>query len=425
MKVGGVMGKTNFPESKLLLEIAQAAWSGEIFEKKESLCQILLEEFHTPEKRQEAIRSIRKAMGLPAGVGDELWQDGDQEALLGLEDTYLALSDQPKELACSLDALASKASLVPLIEMLKDREQLIYATVAPAFSGQFGPDVTAGKLRSALIKLGFTDMAETALGADLVTMKEALEFCDHVNEPGDILITSCCCPVWIQLIGTRFPELKEKISPSVSPMIASGRVTKEYYPNSKVVFIGPCMAKKAEANLPDIAGAIDYVLTFQELKILFEAAGIDPSKEKDDEKAQASWAGRIFARTGGVSEAVKKTLERMAPERVVDFNPIQVDGVPDCINILEQISEGKCEYNFIEGMGCKGGCVGGPGKLVDPTAAAFEVNQYGEKSQAQTPIENPAIYALLARLGNQGDFKELRGESPVGRLLNRNFKNKE
>ena len=208
-------------------------------------------------------------------------------------------------------------------------------------------------------------------------------------------------------------------------MIASGRVTKEYYPNSKVVFIGPCMAKKAEANLPDIAGAIDYVLTFQELKILFEAAGIDPSKEKDDEKAQASWAGRIFARTGGVSEAVKKTLERMAPERVADFNPIQVDGVPDCINILEQISEGKCEYNFIEGMGCKGGCVGGPGKLVDPTAAAFEVNQYGEKSQAQTPIENPAIYALLARLGNQGDFKELRGESPVGRLLNRNFKNKE
>ena len=196
-------------------------------------------------------------------------------------------------------------------------------------------------------EIGFTDMAETALGADLVTMKEALEFRAHVNKPGDILITSCCCPVWIQLIGVRFPELKEKISPSVSPMIASGRVTKEYYPNSKVVFIGPCVAKKAEANLPDLAGTIDYVLTFQELKTLFEAAGIDPTKEKDDEKAQASWAGRIFARTGGVSQAVKKTLERIAPERVADFNPVQVDGVPDCIKILQEISEGKCKYNFI------------------------------------------------------------------------------
>ena len=419
------MSKINFSESKLLLEVAQAAWNGELFSKQENLCQILLDEFQSPEKRKEAIQLVRQAMGLPAGSGDELFGDGDQEALLGLEETYLTLSDQPAEQSGSLEVLSSKATLVPLIEMLKDREQLIYATVAPAFSGQFGPDVTAGKLRSALIKLGFTDMAETALGADLVTMKEALEFCAHVNKPGDILITSCCCPVWIQLIGVRFPELKEKISPSVSPMIASGRVTKEYYPNSKVVFIGPCVAKKAEANLPDLAGTIDYALTFQELKTLFEAAGIDPTKEKDDEKAQASWAGRIFARTGGVSQAVKKTLERIAPERVADFNPVQVDGVPDCIKILQEISEGKCKYNFIEGMGCKGGCVGGPGKLVDPALAALEVNQYGEKSQAQTPIENPAIYALLARLGNQGDLEELRGESPIGNLLNRNFKNKE
>lgn len=414
------MSGTNLPESKLLLEVARAAWEGKLFEKQGDLCQLAIEEFQTLEKREDAIRSVRKAMGLPAG-STELLTDEDKDALLGLENTYLAMAGVQSELACSLDALGSKATMVPLIDMLKDRNTPVYATVAPAFTGQFGPEVTAGKLRSALLKLGFSDMAETALGADLVTMKEALEFCAHVHEPGDVLITSCCCPVWIQLITTRFPNLRPKISPSVSPMVASGRVIKNFYPDSKVVFIGPCMAKKAEATMPDIAGTIDFVLTFQELKNLFEAAGIDPTKEPDQENAQASWAGRVFARTGGVSDAVKRTLEVLVPERAGDFNPTKVDGVPDCLKLLQDISDGKCEYNFVEGMGCKGGCVGGPGKLVDFAVTTPEVDRYGNQAVPKTPVDNPAIYALLARLGGAKNPEELRAGSPIADLLNRNF----
>ena len=406
--------------SRLLLEVARSAWEGTLFERQEELCQLAQEEYQDPERRQEAVNSVRKAMGLPTRSDGEVLSEDDRDALMGFEDA-LEMADLQGELACSLDSLNGKATLVPLIEMLKNREIPVYATVAPAFTGQFGPDVTAGKLRSALLKIGFADMAETALGADLVTMKEALEFCAHVNQPGDILITSCCCPVWIQLISTRFPKLKNKISPSVSPMVASGRVIKEYHPESKVVFIGPCMAKKAEAVMPDIAGVIDHVLTFQELKSLFEAAGIDPAQEIDEENAQASWAGRVFARTGGVSDAVKRTLEKLVPERAGDFNPVKVDGVPDCLKILESIEAGTCEYNFIEGMGCKGGCVGGPGKLVDFATTTPEVDAYGNQSEAKTPVDNPAIYALLARLGGSVKDADLRGEGPIGKILNRTF----
>lgn len=415
------MSSTNLPESKLLLEVARAAWEGNLFEKQGDLCQLAIEEFQTLEKREEAIQSVRKAMGLPTGTSTVLLTAEDKDALLGLENTYLAMAGVQSELACSLDALGSKATMVPLIEMLKNRTTPVYATVAPAFTGQFGPEVTAGKLRSALLKVGFADMAETALGADLVAMKEALEFCAHVHKPGDILITSCCCPVWVQLITARFPQLRPMISPSVSPMVASGRVIKDLYPESKVVFIGPCMAKKAEATMPDVAGTIDFVLTFQELKNLFEAAGVDPAQEPDNESAQASWAGRVFARTGGVSDAVQRTLEKLVPERAGEFNPTKVDGVPDCLKVLQDIADGTCSYNFVEGMGCKGGCVGGPGKLVDAAITGPEVDIYGDKSIAKTPVDNPAIYALLARLGGAKNMQELRSGSPIADLLNRNF----
>lgn len=415
------MEKTNLPESKLLLEVARAAWEGKLFEKQGELCQLVTEEFQSMEKRNEAIQAVRSAMGLSTSQSTELLTDADHDALLGLESTYLSLAGVQSELSCSLDALSSKATMVPLIEMLKDRTVPVYATVAPAFSGQFGPEVTAGKLRSALLKIGFADMAETALGADLVAMKEALEFSAHVTKPGEFLITSCCCPVWVQLITTRFPNLRPQISSTVSPMIASGRVVKFLYPESKVVFIGPCMAKKAEAIQPDIAGTIDFVLTFQELKNLFEVAGVDPAQEPDEENAQASWAGRAFARTGGVSDAVRVTLEKLAPERIKDFKSTQVDGVPNCMKILQSLSEEQSEYSFIEGMGCNGGCVGGPGKLVDVEVSRPEVESYGDKAISKTPVENPAIYALLAKLGGIKDFGDLRSESPIGQLLHRNF----
>ena len=148
-------------------------------------------------------------------------------------------------------------------------------------------------------------MVEVALFADILTIKEAFEFDRLVKKEEDFFLTSCCCPMWINFTERLFPELFSHMSPSVSPMIASGRVLKELYPGSKVVFFSPCLAKKAEAKDPRLAGAIDFVVTFRELKDIFETLDIKLQELPGDEKDQASFAGRVYARTGGVSFSVK------------------------------------------------------------------------------------------------------------------------
>jgi iron only hydrogenase large subunit-like protein len=320
---------------------------------------------------------------------------------------------------CKLGALAEKSQFVPLINILRQRSTPVYASVAPAFAGQFGDQVTAGKLRSALLALGFTDMIETALFADLITMKEAFEFDEKVKTNEDFMLTSCCCPVWIKLIENKYPDLVQHISPTVSPMIASGRVLKALEPNAKVVFIGPCVAKKSEALLPDLRGAIDFVLTFQELSTIFDAAGITPAELADDEKPTASWAGRVYAHTGGVSAAVAETISQLIHHRTQSFNPVKVDGIPDCQKLLAQINSGQITANFIEGMACKGGCVGGPGRLLPAEEGTFQVQSYGNQSQNRTPVENPQVYAILTKLGYTETIPQLTGKSPISELLAR------
>ena len=262
-------------------------------------------------------------------------------------------------------------------------------------------------------------MVETALYADLITMKEAFEFDEHVQEAGDFLITSCCCPVWIKLIEGRFSELSSHISPSVSPMIASGRIIKTFEPEAKVVFIGPCIAKKTEATLPDLAGAIDFVLTFQELAAIFQAAEINPASLPDEENASASRAGRIYARTGGVSEAVAQTLSRILPKRALDLKPLKVDGIPNCQKVLAQAKTGSLAANFIEGMACVGGCVGGPGRITDVAISTNAVNAYGDAAAAATPVENPQVYQLLTRLDLEMSASILAPQSPAAAILSR------
>jgi iron only hydrogenase large subunit-like protein len=263
-------------------------------------------------------------------------------------------------------------------------------------------------------------MIETALYADLITMKEAFEFDEYVQEENDFMITSCCCPVWIKLIENKFPELVNHISPSVSPMIASARVIKTLEPHAKVVFIGPCVAKKSEAQLPELKGAVDYVLTFQELSDIFSGAEVDPADQPDEESPAASWSGRVYGHTGGVSSAVGATLARLVPRRAQGFKPLQVDGVLDCQKLLERIKNGEnINANFIEGMACKGGCVGGPGRIIDPETAAREVDAYASASTTHTPAENVKVYALLNQLGQCADNLSLTGHSPVAAILAR------
>ncbi len=301
--------------------------------------------------------------------------------------------------ACPEQALSGRKDSLAVLGLLKEKATPVYALIAPAFSGQFSPTVTSGKLRSAFKYMGFYGMIEVALFADILTLKEALEFDREIQDDRDFVLTSCCCPLWIAMIRKSYKEMIPHVPPSVSPMVACGRTIKQIHPEAKTVFIGPCIAKKAEARELDIADAVDYVLTFEEIAELFSLLHIDPETFPEDQRDHSSKAGRIYARTSGVSEAVQATLDRLKPDRKIPLKARQADGVPACKQLLQEIASGNISANFIEGMGCRGGCVGGPKSLIDKELAREAVNRYGEEAGIATPADNPYVLELLHRLG--------------------------
>ncbi len=301
--------------------------------------------------------------------------------------------------ACKSGGLTASRDILPALEAVKNAKGPVFALIAPAFHGQFSDAVTPGKLRSAFRLLGFTGMVEVALFADILTLKEALEFDKHIHTETDFQLTSCCCPVWITMLRKQCPELMEHVPGAVSPMIAAGRTVKQLHPDALTIFVGPCLAKKNEAKEPDLVGAVDYVLTFQEVRDIFEAARIRPETLEDTERDHSSRAGRIYARTGGVSEAVRATVARLRPDRAIPVRAVQADGVPACRELIQSIRSGEQKANFFEGMGCPGGCVGGPKVLVDRQLGRENVVRYGDMASSATPLDNPYVPELLRRLG--------------------------
>ncbi|WP_050696729.1 [Fe-Fe] hydrogenase large subunit C-terminal domain-containing protein [Anaeromassilibacillus senegalensis] len=300
---------------------------------------------------------------------------------------------------CKAKNLVESKDILPALSLLHNDDAPVYAIVAPAIISQFTEEVTPGKLRTAFKALGFSGMVEVALFADILTLKEALEFDQNIHTDQDYQLTSCCCPMWIAMLRRVYKQLMPHVPAAVSPMVACGRVIKKLKPGAKVVFIGPCLAKKAEAREPDVADAVDYVLTFKEVQDIFEFADIHPEKMAEDNRDHSSTGGRIYARTGGVSRAVKDCVQRLNPDRKIKVHAVQANGVPACKQLLNDLQEGKIDANFLEGMGCVGGCVGGPRVLIDRDVARENVNQYGEEAAAPTPIDNPYVIDLLHRLG--------------------------
>ena len=320
---------------------------------------------------------------------------------------------------CDFGALAEKIEFLPVIELLRQKDTPVYAVVAPAITGQFGEDVTMGMLRAAFLEMGFADMIEVALFADILTIKEAFEFDRLVKGRDDFFLTSCCCPVWFNLIRKSYPEIHEHLSPSVSPMIASGRILKKLYNNAKIVFFAPCIAKKTEAVEEDLKGAVDYVVNFRELNEIFRALDIDPAALQPVEKDQASLGGRIYARTGGVSFSVKTVVNRLDPTRVIRLKARKAAGVQDCRERLDALrSGGKDIANFLEGMGCKGGCVGGPRTNIETGKAVELVNEFGEDSLILTPFDNLNVVKILRQFGIRS-IEEIAENEELGRLLSR------
>jgi len=300
---------------------------------------------------------------------------------------------------CPGQKLITSHDIIPALKAIRSNAGLTYALVAPAFLGQFSKEVTPGKLRTALKKIGFDGMIEVSLFADILTLKESLEFNKNVKKETDYQLTSCCCPLWIAMIRKIYNDLMPHVPASVSPMIASGRTIKHLHPDAVTVFIGPCMAKKAEARESDLVGAVDYVLTFQEVRDIFEAMDIDPSKMEENDKEHSSRAGRIYARTAGVSEAVEDTVKRLNPNSPIAIRTQQADGIPACKAMINELTAGNTNANFYEGMGCIGGCVGGPKSIIGRTQASGNVDEYGDAATYKTPIDNPYVIELLHRLG--------------------------
>ncbi len=318
---------------------------------------------------------------------------------------------------CHAKKLTASKDILPALEAIQNSKVPVYAMIAPAFINQYSGDVTPGKLRSAFKQIGFTGMIEVALFADILTLKEALEFDKNIQNEKDFQLTSCCCPMWIAMIRRVYNELVTHVPASVSPMVACGRAIKTLYPDAITIFIGPCIAKKSEARESDVATSTDFVLTFQEIRDLFEFAQINPALLEEDERDHSSRTGRIYATTGGVSEAVQSTVKLLNPDRKITVKALQADGVPACKAMLTDVLAGNITVNFLEGMGCAGGCVGGPKIIIPKEEGRKKVFEYADEAQYQAPIDNPYVIELLHRLG----FDTLESLIENSDIFTRNF----
>lgn len=321
--------------------------------------------------------------------------------------------------ACPDGVLDDRVEFIPSTKLLRDGRPVV-AAVAPAIVGQFGAGATIEKLRSAFKKLGYADMVEVAFFADMLTMKEAGEFDEHVLSKDDFLISSCCCPIWVAMLKRVYKDLVKHVSPSVSPMIAAGRALKLLRPDCAVVFVGPCVAKKAEAKEADLAGDIDHVFTFVEMKDVFAAAGIDPvSFEGEASFEYSSRGGRLYARAGGVAAAVSEAVEELYPEKARYLSVAAADGVPACKELLARAGSGGAGATFIEGMGCVGGCVGGPKSIIPREAGKAFVDGFAAASAIPVATKSDCMKEILGKLGIFGP--EAIMKSGKGRIFEREF----
>lgn len=299
--------------------------------------------------------------------------------------------------ACHTGAITDKADIVRVVKMLKDKNTPVYAVLAPAFAGQF--DADEEQVKAGLLKLGFYDVAEVALGADVITVREAEEFIKRMERGDRFMITSCCCPPFFTLVEKYKPELAYLISDSVSPMIGIGRMLKTEHPGCRVVFIGPCIAKKNEAKKPELRDAVDAVLTFEETAGFFKNLGTDLKQFPKSKISDASHDGRIYGHTGGVTKAIISSIQRLRPD--IEVNTIHGNGIRECRAILDKAADEGLSANFVEGMACVGGCVGGPGRILDPDSGRRFVEEFADEADIKEAIVNKKAREFVKKFGHK------------------------
>ncbi len=283
---------------------------------------------------------------------------------------------------CPFGAITDRSYILDVIDLILKsgggQNYRLYALIAPSIAGQFAY-AKLGQVLTAIRALGFTDLVEVALGADMVATDEAAE----LEEKGFLL--SSCCPAFVSYVEKNFPKLREHVSHNLSPAGTVAKDIKSRDPAAKTVFIGPCTAKKAEFQRPEYAGLIDSVLTFEELQALIDSKEIDVSTLSETTMSEASPYGRKFARSGGVAEAVARALEERGS--AFEVKPISCSGVEECRMALLRAQKGALPHNFIEGMACAGGCVGGAGCLIHGESLRTAVDAYGDCAVKQNVSE--------------------------------------
>ena len=288
---------------------------------------------------------------------------------------------------CPFGAIADKSQIFQLIHAIKNGEKII-AIAAPAFVGQF-KDATPAKLRKAMRILGFADTAEVAVGADLCTIEEAEDFLEKVPAQQPFMGTSCC-PAWSVMAKKTFPDLAPYISMALTPMVLTARLIKKDNPDAKIVFVGPCAAKKLEASRRSVRSDVDFVVTFEELNGMFRAKDIDFATLKPDDCDRdfdaGTGAGRGFAVVGGVSAAVKDHIAHIAPDREVptEFG----DGLRECRKMLLYARKGQRNGYLLEGMACPGGCVAGAGTITPVPQSTRNIEKYKAAAEKKSSLES-------------------------------------
>jgi len=287
--------------------------------------------------------------------------------------------------SCPFGAIVDKSQIFQVIRAILRGDKLV-AIVAPAFVGQFGKHSTPGRIVTAMKKLGFAETVEVAVGADICTIEEAKDFLREVPAEMNYMATSCC-PSWHDMVYKFFPTERDKVSMTLTPMVYTARLMKRKYPGCRVVFVGPCAAKKLEAIREDIRSDVDFVLTFEELQAMFEAKDIDfAALEESPTANEGTAAGRGFAVSGGVAAAVADHIKNT---RGLEIKTARAEGLRDCRKLMTLAKAGKYDGYLLEGMACPGGCVAGAGTLLPVDLAAKVVVRYQNETHRQSPMESP------------------------------------